>query len=125
MNGDALLYTGSFMIAFWGLAHIVMTKKIVDDFKLESIDKRRVLTMEWVTEGLTLCFIGGLVVVVTVWGGSKSPASIVVYRSSTVMLVIMAVLSLFTGARTPAVPYKICPPLFMTVAALYFLGSLF
>lgn len=124
MSGDILLYIGSFIIVFWGLAHIVMTKKIVDDFKLKSIDDKRVLTMEWIAEGLTLCFIGVLVVVVTVLGGSGSPATTVVYRTSAVMLVLMAILSLFTGARNPAIPYKLCPPIFMTVAALYFLGSL-
>ena len=124
MSGSVLLYIGAFIITFWGIAHIIMTKKIVGDFKLKSIDDRRVFTMEWIAEGFTLCFLGILVVVVTVWGGSENPVSVIVYRSSAVMLVIMAILSLFTGARTPAVPYKICPPLFMTVAALYFLGSL-
>ena len=96
---------------------------MVGDFELKSIDDRRVLMMEWIAEGFTLCFLGILVVVVTVWGGSENPVSIIVYRSSAVMLIVMAILSLFTGARTPIIPYKICPPLFTTVATLFFLGS--
>ena len=124
MTGNVLLYIGAFIITFWGVAHIVMTKKIVGDFKLKSIDDRRVFTMEWIAEGLTLCFLGILVVIVTVWGGSENTVSLIVYRSSAVMLIFMAILSLFTGARTPEIPYKICSPLFMTVAALFFLGSL-
>jgi hypothetical protein len=124
VTGKALLYIGAFIITLWGAAHIAMTKKIVRDFKLKSIDNRRVLTMEWMAEGLTLCFLGILVVVVTLLGGTENLVSIIVYRSSALMLIVMAVLSLFTGARTPAIPYKTCPPLFMTVAALYFLGSL-
>lgn len=98
-------------------------KKVVGEFELKSIDDRRVLTMEWIAEGFTLCFIGILVVVVTVWGGSENPVSIIVYRASAVMLIFMAVLSFFTGARTPIIPYKICPPLFTTAATLFFGGS--
>lgn len=125
MTGKVLLYIGALIITFWDAAHIFMTKKVVGDFKLKSIDDRRILTMEWIAEGFTLCFLGILVIFVTFLGGTENPVSIIVYRSSALMLIIMAVLSLFTGARTPAIPYKICPPLFMTVATLYFLGSLF
>jgi len=35
VNGDMLLYIGAFIITLWGVAHIVMTKKIVDDFGLK------------------------------------------------------------------------------------------
>lgn len=75
-------------------------------------------------EGLALSFIGVLVILITVLEGIENPASIIVYRASSVMLVIMAGVSLFTGARTAIVPMKLCPPIFSIVAVLYWLGSI-
>ncbi|GEM_PF-3442871 len=66
--------------------------------------------MEWVAEGLTLCFLGILVVVVTVWGGSECFISVVVYRSCAVMLVIMAILSLLPALKLPPCPTRYVLP---------------
>ena len=46
-----------------------------------------------------------------------------VYRVSAGFLVVIAGLTAITGARTPIVPFKICPFLLATVAALFLLGS--
>ncbi len=43
----------------------------------------------------------------------------VVYRASAAVLIIMAVISMATGARTTIVPMKLCPPVFMTAALLF------
>ena len=79
--------------------------------------------MEWIAEGLTLCFIGLLVLFVTILEGSQNSASLIVYRASASMLISMAGLTLFTGARTSIVPIKICPFVKTAVAALFFVGS--
>jgi len=123
MINDIILYAGSIVITLWGIAHIVMTKPVVSGFEPISGDNKRVITMEWIAEGLTLCFIGLLVLFLTVLEGAQNSVSIFVYRASALMLIIMAVLSLFTGARTPHIPYKLCPPIFTTAAILFFLGS--
>jgi len=80
--------------------------------------------MEWIAEGLTLCFIGALTLLVTVLAGSQSQAAHIMYQASAVMLIIMAGLTLLTGARTSIVPIKICPIVKTTVAILFFLGSI-
>lgn len=80
--------------------------------------------MEWVAEGLALCFIGLLVLLVTIWGEAENPVSAIVYRASALMLVIMAGWTLLTGARTSIVPIKICPIVKTTVAILFFLGTI-
>lgn len=121
--GDILLYTGSIIIILWGIAHILPTRGVVNGFGAISADNRQIITMEWIAEGLTLCFIGVLVLVVTILGGSGEEVSLIVYRASSGMLIIMAMLSLFTGARTSIVPIKICPLVKTTVAILIFLGS--
>ena len=121
---EIFLYAGSLVIALWGTAHIVIpTREVINSFGPISIENKRILAMEWIMEGLTLIFIGLLVTVVTVLEGIANPVSILVYRGSAAMLVTMACVSLFTGARTKIIPMKLCPPIFTAVAVLYFFGS--
>jgi hypothetical protein len=123
MTSDIMLYVGSIVITVWGVAHILPTKSVVTSFGLISEDNKRIITMEWIAEGLTLCFIGLLVLFITIMDGSQNPVSLIVYRLSAVMLVIMASLTLLTGARTSIMPIKICPIVKTSVALLFFLGS--
>jgi hypothetical protein len=120
---DAMLYVGSVAIIVWGIAHIVPIKPVVRDFGPISQDNKQIITMEWLAEGLALCFVGLLVMLVTIWDGSQNPVSLHVYRISAVMLLVMAALTLVTGARTSIVAMKICPFVKTTVAVLFFLGS--
>ena len=124
MINDLLLYIGSIVIILWGIAHIVPTKAIVRGFGAISEDNKRIITMESIAEGLTLCFIGMLVLLVTSLAGPQSQAAYIVYLACAVMLLIMALLTAMTGARTAILPYKICPGVKTIVAILFFLGSL-
>ncbi|UCE20453.1 MAG: hypothetical protein JSV84_09000 [Gemmatimonadota bacterium] len=123
MTSNLLLYVGSVIITLWGIAHIAPTGSIVKGFGEISIDNKRIITMEWVAEGLTLVFIGLLVLFLTLLGGAQNSASLIVHRVSAVMLLVMSGLSLLTGARTSIVPMKICPLVKITVAILFLLGS--
>ncbi|MFB0565228.1 MAG: hypothetical protein ACETWK_06050 [Candidatus Aminicenantaceae bacterium] len=122
MTGIILLHIGSILIIMWGIGHIIPTKSVVDGFGQISEDNRRIITMEWIAEGLTLCFLGILVLSVTLSGGSQSAVSKIVYWISAAVLIIMAVLSSLTGARTSIVQMKICPFVKTAVAILFFLG---
>jgi len=122
MTNDTMLYIGSILITVWGIAHIIPTKPIVNGFGSISEDNKRIIKMEWIAEGLTLCFIGLLVLFITILGESQNPVSLNVYRASALMLIIMAVLTSLTGARTSIVPVKICPIVKTIVAVLFFLG---
>ncbi|MCJ7654879.1 MAG: hypothetical protein MUO97_06190 [Dehalococcoidia bacterium] len=123
MINDILLYVGAAVITLWGIAHIIPTKSVVNSFGKMSQDNRRIITMEWIAEGLTLCFIGLLVLFVTIWGEAQNQTSAIVYLTSAVMLVVMAVLTSLTGAKTSIVPIKICPFVKIAVAILFFLGT--
>ena len=123
MANDILLYIGSTAIILWGITHIIFTKGVVSGFDPISKDNKLVITMEWIAEGLTLIFIGLLVLLITVLEGTDNSVSIFVYRASAVMLIVMAVLSLFTGARISFIPYKLCPPIFTIAAILFIAGS--
>ena len=123
MTGNILLYIGSAVIIIWGIAHIIPAKSVVNGFGSISQDNRRIITMEWVAEGLTLCFIGLLVLIVTLLVQSGNQVSDIVYRISAAMLLVMAVWTLTTGARTSILPIKICPAVKTIVAVLFLAGS--
>jgi len=124
MINDILLYIGSAVITLWGIAHIVPTKSVVNGFGSISQDNKRIITMEWIAEGLTLCFIGLLVLFVTVFVGPQNQVSNVVYWASAAMLVVMAILTSVTGARTSIIPIKICPAVKIAAAILFSLGAI-
>ena len=121
---DILLYIGSALIFIWGIAHIIPTKSVVKGFGEISDDNTKIITMEWAAEGMTLCFIGLLVLLVTAIAGSQNTVSTLVYQISAGMLVVMAVWTSVTGARTSIVPIKICPIVKTAVAILFIIGSL-
>ena len=121
---DILLYIGSAIIFIWGIAHIIPTKSVVRGFGEMSEDNTKIITMEWAAEGITLCFIGVLVLLVTAIGGLQNPVSALVYRISAGMLIVMAIWTLLTGARTSIIPIKICPIVKTVVAILFIMGSL-
>ena len=124
MTNEILLYIGSGLIIVWGVAHLIPTTAIVAGFGAISEDNKRIIAMESIAEGITLCFIGVLVLLVTTLAESQSQAASIVYFASAVMLVVMAILTAVTGARTAILPYKICPAVKTVVAILFFLGGL-
>ncbi len=117
------LYVGSGVIFLWGVGHIMPTRSVVKDFGEISKDNKLIITMEWIAEGLTLCFIGLLVVIATIFGGPENGVTHIVIRASAVMLVVLAFLSSATGARTSILPMKLCPYVKTGTALLFLLGS--
>ncbi len=124
MINITLLYVGSTIIILWGIAHLIPTKNIVKGFGDISEDNKKIIAMESIAEGLTLCFIGILVTLVTMIGNPTSQTAHIVYLSCSAMLFIMAILTTLTGARTSILPYKICPVVKNIVSILFFLGSI-
>ncbi len=117
MFDTVILYVGAGIITLWGIAHLMPTRSIVRSFGEISRDSRLIITMDWVVEGLTLIFIGALVFFVTSIAGPVNLGAKIVYRLCFCMLVVLAVLSFFTGARTSVVPMKVCPFVKLLVAA--------
>ena len=121
---ETLLYIGSIVIILWGIAHIIPTKAIVNGFGEISEDNRKVLTMELIAEGLTLIFLGVLPLLVTLSVGVQDRTAGIVYLACAVMLLVMAVLTGMTGARTPTIWYKLCPAIKTVVAVLFILSGI-
>lgn len=125
MSGSFFLGVGSGLITLWGIAHIVPTKKVIGGLGKLSEDARRIFTMTWVTEGLTLVFIGVQVGILVLVFGGDSYTVFWVARICAVMLVVLAVLTGFTGARTKIVPMKICPFVKLLAAVMLLIGTLY
>jgi len=122
MLNNILIYIGSIIIIIWGVAHIIPTKTVISGYGNISKDNKLILIMEWVAEGITLIFIGVLALLINVLNGYQNPASLNVFRISAVILIIMAILTALTGARTKVVFFKICPFIKIIVAVLLLLA---
>jgi hypothetical protein len=118
-----MVYIGSVVIFLWGIGHLIPTRSVIAGFGSLSADNRRILTMEWIAEGLTLCFIGVLVFLVTSFAGPHNLVSVIVYRAVAWMLVVMAGVTFMTGAKASITAMKFCPLVKSIVAILFFLGS--
>ena len=119
---QVLAYIAAALIAVWGIAHAVPTKRVVAGFAPITADNRRVLTQEWLAESLTMWGMAALVVAVTATAADIQVTGIV-YRVVAGLLVSLAVLTALTGARTPIVWFKVCPALLATCAALLVVAS--
>lgn len=80
--------------------------------------------MEWIAEGITLIFIGILTLLVALTGKNNTDVHSLVLWLSSAVLLILAVLSAFTGARTSILPMKLCPYVKTAVAFMYILGNI-
>ena len=105
----------------WGIAHLFPTKNVVKNFGDISSDNKRIITMEWIIEGISLIFIGTLTILVAITD-STLDLSRIVCLAIVIMLVILSIVSFFTGFRVKFLPYKLCPAIFLTSAILILLG---
>ena len=124
MLNQTLIYVGSAFILIWGVSHLFPTRSVVSGFGEISVDNKRIITMEWIIEGIALIFIGSINAIVTAIDHTSS-ISLVIYLSSVVVLIVLAVVSLLTGFKINFLPFRLCPVIFITSAVLIFLGGLF
>lgn len=117
------LYLGAGLTSLWGVAHLFPTKSVVEGFGEITLDNRRIITMEWIVEGIALIFIGLLVAMVT-FIDPVSSVSKAVYGLSIIGLVALAIVSVFTGYKINFIPFKLCPFIFTGSAAMICVGGL-
>ena len=119
---NALLYIAAAITGFWGIAHLFATRGVVAGFGELTADNRRIITMEWIVEGVAQISIGTLVAVVTAFDAT-TPASSAAYAIAIATLISLAIVSLFTGFKVAFLPFKLCPFIFGLSAALIALGA--
>jgi hypothetical protein len=106
----------------WGIAHVFATRGVVKGFGELSADNRRIITMEWIVEGVALISTAAFVIVATAVEPGAA-ASSAVYAVAIGTLVVLAVVSLFTGFKVPFLPFRLCPAIFGFSAALIAWGA--
>ncbi|NKQ56939.1 hypothetical protein HFP15_29130 [Amycolatopsis sp. K13G38] len=117
-----LAYVAAGMVGLWGVSHAIPTMNVVAGFGEISTDNRRVLVQEWLAEAVAMWAFAALVIVVTATGVGLSVTDWV-YRAIAGALLLLAVLTAFTGARTPVIWFKICPGLLTSSAVLLLVAS--
>ena len=122
MISHVLLYAASVITAIWGVAHLLATGGVVQGFGSISEDNKRIITMEWIVEGVALASVAAFVAVATVID-PNSAVSAGVYAVSIATLLVLAVVSLFTGFKVAFLPFRLCPVIFTLSAALIAWGA--
>lgn len=123
MANQVLLYLGAVFTFVWGVAHMLPTKSVVEGFAEISQDNKRIITMEWIIEGVCLIFIGLLVAAVTLIDQSNM-ISRMIYWICFAELNVLSIVSLFTGFKVGFLPFKLCPFIFTGSSVLILLGNL-
>lgn len=121
MLNTILFYSAAAITFLWGTAHLFPTKNVVKGFGDISEDNKNIITMEWIIEGVSLIFTGIIVAGITIIGEVSNVAAFV-YVSSSGFLIVLAVISLFTGFNVKFLPFKLCPVLFALSAVLILTG---
>lgn len=121
---EILAYLAAGLVAVWGVSHAIPTRQVVAGFGQITADNRLVITQEWLAESFTMWGIAVSVVVTTAVAGPDADATEWLYRVAAGLLVALAVLTAFTGARTAVIWFKICPILLSSSAALLLAASL-
>jgi hypothetical protein len=119
-----LLYLAAALTGVWGIAHLFATRGVVKGFGALSADNRRIITMEWIVEGVALISTAAFVAAATAVDPGAAVSS-AVYAVALGTLVVLAVVSLFTGFKVAFLPFRLCPVIFGVSAALIAWGAWF
>jgi len=119
-----LAYLAGAIVAAWGVAHAVPTRRVLAGFAPITIDNRRIVVQEWLAEAFTMWGIAAMVIVVTAADGADAGAHVWVYRVAAGLLIALGTLTAMTGARTAVIWFKICPVLLVSSAVLLLTASL-
>lgn len=121
---QVLAYAAAALVAGWGIAHVIPTRKVLAGFAPVTPDNLRVILQEWLAEAFTMWGIAAVVITATAVGGADADVTRAVYVAAAALLAALGALTALTGARTPVVWFKICPALLASSAILLLAASL-
>jgi hypothetical protein len=119
---EILFIVAALMLAGWGIAHLVPTRNVVRGFGDITVDNRRIITMEWIVEGVALVSLGAVTAVLAV--DPSEPLARAVGLTVFIALNLLSAVSLFTGAKIRFLPFRLCPVIFTGSSLLVLAGSL-
>jgi hypothetical protein len=104
-----LAYAASTILRTCGIAHLAPRGTVAASFGPISLDNRRILVMQWMTEGITHTSICSLVILATAIDGAADSMTQLFYVVSARILILLAALTTATGARTPVIWFRAVP----------------
>jgi hypothetical protein len=119
---EICLFVASALTGLWGVAHLLATRGVVIGFGELTADNRRIITMEWIVEGVALVSLAILIAAVTAVDATATVSS-AAYAVAIATLVALTLVSLFTGFRVAFLPFRLCPLILGISAALIALGA--
>jgi len=119
---QTLIYAASAMVTLWGVAHLFATRGVVAGFGELTADNRKIFTMEWIVEEVALIATATFVVVATAIQPEAAVTS-AIYAVAVATLVALAIVSFFTGFKIAFLPFKLCPFVLGSAAALIAAGA--
>ena len=119
---DILIFVAAAIVAVWGVAHLFATRGVVAGFGELTTDNRRIITMEWMVEGVALISTAAYAATVTALDSGASVSN-AVYAVAIVTLAALAIVSVFTGFRVAFLPFRLCPVIFTLAAVLIAVGA--
>lgn len=118
-----LLYIASVFIIIWGIAHLFPTASVIRGFGDITQDNKLIITMEWIIEGVSLIFTGLLIGVLT-FVNPENKVSYFLFSLIVIFLIVLAIISFFTGFRVKFLPFRLCPFILIIAATLILIGAL-
>jgi hypothetical protein len=117
----AIIMASSLLLMFWGIAHLIPVKSVIKNFGNITKDNIRILTMEWISEGILIIFIATIVATLTALD-FHSMISITIYIQCIIALNILSIVSFFTAYKVSGMPYKLCPFILTGSSLMIWLG---
>lgn len=121
---QTLAYLGSFLLIIWSIIHLVPTRAVLREFGPLDSDNSRQVIMGWLVEGLTLMFVGVMVLLLLIFKEPDNGATFMVMRIVSAYLLVLAFVSYLVGNRTNLLPLKASPLMKCAVAAMYLSAAL-
>jgi hypothetical protein len=107
--------------AVMGIAYIFRCGAMVRDFRMGIAGHRWIVLMALVGQGLTLCFIGGLIIVVSIIGSGEAVSRTVLWLCAA-MLLILGIWTGSTGGRSEYIVIRLGQFAEVVGAVLLFMG---
>lgn len=118
-----LAYAGSILLIIWSIIHLVPTRAVLREFGPLDSDNSRQVIMGWLVEGLTLMFVGVMVLLLLIFKEPDNGATFMVMRIVSAYLLVLAFVSYLVGNRTNLLPLRASPLMKCAVAAMYLSAS--
>jgi hypothetical protein len=123
MGQAVLIYAGAGVAAVWGIAHALRVRRVVAGFAPLTEENRRILVMEWVSEALTLVFVGVVAALVAAATAGGERLGRLVCSACAGMLLVMAGWTRLTVGRGRHLAFRLCPLVKTVAAALLWAGA--